>query len=272
MDIAASVIIPFYNKIDILKLVLSGFERQSYQNFEIIIADDGSDDGIIHELETIISDSPLLIRHIWHPDNGWQKNTIMNKAIVSARSEFLIFTDGDCIPHRHFVKEHILAKEQNCVLTGRRVLLSKRISAFLSAKRVQRGYLEYFLFPWMVLERLLGKGEFVENAVYFKCRFIRNRINKKKRGLLGSNFSVHKADLLSINGFDERYQAPYVGEDTDLEYRLRLKGCKFRHLKHLAIQYHYFHPRLKYSSSNLDIFEDNKKRNTAYTPFGIIKK
>lgn len=272
MDIAASVIIPFYNKIDILKLVLSGFERQSYQNFEIIIADDGSDNAIIHELETAISVSPLLIRHIWHPDNGWRKNTIMNKAIDAAGSEYIIFTDGDCIPHRHFVKEHLLAKEHNSVLTGRRVLLSKRISDFLSVKRIRRGYLEYFLFPWMVLERFLGKGEFVENAVYVKWKFIRNRINKKKRGLLGSNFSVHKTDLLAINGFDERYLAPYVGEDTDLEYRLRLKGCNFKHLKHLAIQYHYFHPRLNYCSSNLDIYEDNKKRNTAYTPFGIIKK
>ena len=42
----ASVIISFYQKIEYLKLVLAGFERQSEREFEIIIADDGSNSSI----------------------------------------------------------------------------------------------------------------------------------------------------------------------------------------------------------------------------------
>jgi len=271
MEIQASVIITFYNKIDILELVLAGFERQSVKNFEIIIADDGSKDEIVNRLKQILLSSNLNIRHVWHPDKGWQKNIMLNKAIQEAAADYLIIIDGDCIPHRHFVKEHLAARETNCILTGRRVLLSERVSKFLSARRVSNGYLEYVLFPWMVLERLLGKGAFVENAIYIKWTIIRNRLNRKKRGLLGSNFSAYKTDLIAVNGFDERYLAPYVGEDTDLEYRLRLYGCKFRHLKHLAIQYHYYHPRLPYSDQNLLIFEDTKKRGFSYTPYGIVK-
>jgi cellulose synthase/poly-beta-1,6-N-acetylglucosamine synthase-like glycosyltransferase len=208
---------------------------------------------------------------MWHKDKGWQKNIILNKAIVAASSEYAIFIDGDCIPHRHFIKEHLLAKEKNLVLTGRRVLLSERISEFLTVNKVRRGFLERMLLPWMILEQLFGNGQFVENAIYFKWKWIRKRINKKDRGLLGSNFSIHKVDLLAINGFDERYLSPYIGEDTDLEYRLRLTGCRFKHLKHLAIQYHYFHPRLEFNDSNYSIFNDNKQRGTAYTPFGIMK-
>jgi glycosyltransferase involved in cell wall biosynthesis len=271
MNFAASLIITFYNKIEILKLVLSGFERQSVKNFEIIIADDGSGTDVVNELQQMIKRSPLHIRHIWHPDNGWQKNIILNKAIMAADSAYIIIIDGDCIPHRHFVKEHLAAGEENCVLTGRRVLLSKRVSEFLTERKVRHGWLEYFLFPWMVVEKMFGKGQFVENAIYLKWKFIRKHLNKKKRGLLGSNFSLHKKDLLAVNGFDERYLAPYVGEDTDLEYRLRINGCQFRHLKHMAIQYHYYHQKMPYSDFNLLIFDDNKKRNTAYTPFGIIK-
>jgi glycosyltransferase involved in cell wall biosynthesis len=267
----ASVIITFYNKIDILKLVLSGFERQSEKNFEILIADDGSDDSVVRELHRCISASPLQIKHVWHADKGWQKNIIMNRAIVMANTDYIIFTDGDCIPHRHFVKEHLQARNKNMVLTGRRVLLSRRISQYLSVSMVRNGFLEHVLFPWMLFERLLGKGQFIENAIYFKWTWIRKKINKKTKGLLGSNFSIHKNDILSINGFDERYLSPYIGEDTDLEYRLRLKGCKFKHLKHLAIQFHYFHPRLETIDSNYVIFDDNKRRNTAYTPFGIHK-
>jgi glycosyltransferase involved in cell wall biosynthesis len=271
MKIEASVIIPFYNKIDILQLVFAGFERQSVKNFEILIADDGSNSKIVGELQKIISVSPLIIRHVWHADNGWQKNIIMNKAILASASDFIVFTDGDCIPHRHFMKEHLLAREKSCVLTGRRVLLSRKVSEYLTVSNVKRGYLEHILFPFMILERIFGKGQFVENAIYLKWKWLRSKINKKKRGLLGSNFSLHKVDLLAVNGFDERYLAPYVGEDTDLEYRLRLMGCKFKHLKHLAIQYHYYHPKQKYSHHNLSIFEDNKQRNTYFTPFGIIK-
>ena len=271
MKTAASVIISFYNKIDVLKLVLSGFERQSDKNFEIIIADDGSGNQVVHELEQIISSSSLQIKHIWHADKGWQKNIILNKAILAATAEYIIFIDGDCIPHRHFVKEHLSARSEKQVLTGRRVLLGRKISSFLTVKGVRSGLLENLLFPWMVFDGILGNGQFTENAIYVKWEWIRNRINKKDRGLLGSNFSLHKNDLLAVNGFDERYLSPYVGEDTDLEFRLRLNGCKFRHLKHLAIQYHYYHPRQEFSHSNYSILEENKNRNTGFTPFGIKK-
>lgn len=271
MNTDVSVIISFYNKIEVLKLVLAGFDHQSRKNFEIIIADDGSADAVVNEIQQIISASGMRIKHVWHPDNGWRKNIILNKAVLAATTEYLIFTDGDCIPHRHFIEEHMLAKEQNQVLTGRRVLLSRRVSEFLSPHRVRQGYLECWLLPWMVIERISGKGQFVENAIYIRWAWIRRKINKKDRGLLGSNFSLYKKDLLAVNGFDERYLSPYVGEDTDLEYRLRLNGCRFRHLKHLAIQYHHYHPRMEFGTSNYSILEDNKKRNTGYTPFGIVK-
>jgi glycosyltransferase involved in cell wall biosynthesis len=271
MKTEATVIISFYNKIQVLRLVLAGFARQSQKSFEIIIADDGSNPAIVEELQHMIPSFPLPLRHVWHPDEGWRKNIILNKAILEANSDYIIFVDGDCIPHRHFIREHLLARAKNLVLTGRRVLLSRNISESLTVNKVRHGFLEHLLFPWMVLERLAGRGEFIENALYFRSKWIRKRINKKDKGMLGSNFSLHKEDLLAINGFDERYLSPYVGEDTDLEYRLRLQGCRFRHLKHLAVQYHFFHPRLEFTYSNNSIFEDNKKRGSAYTPFGIVK-
>jgi glycosyltransferase involved in cell wall biosynthesis len=271
MKTEATVIISFYNKIQVLRLVLAGFERQSQRNFEIIIADDGSNPSVVEELQYMIPSFPQPLKHVWHSDEGWRKNIILNKAILEASSDYIIFVDGDCIPHRHFIREHLLAKEKNLVLTGRRVLLSRNISESLTVKKVRYGFLEHLLFPWMIVERLTGRGEFVENAIYFRSKWIRKRINKKDKGMLGSNFSLHKEDLLAVNGFDERYLSPYVGEDTDLEYRLRLQGCKFRHLKHLAIQYHSFHPRLEFTQSNNSIFDDNKMRGTAYTPFGIVK-
>jgi glycosyltransferase involved in cell wall biosynthesis len=271
MKIEATAVISFYNKIDALKLVLAGFERQTEKNFEIILADDGSNSGVINELKHLMAESPLNIKHVWHDDQGWRKNIILNKAIVESHADYIIFSDGDCIPHRNYIKEHITARCNNQVLTGRRVLLSKRISDLLTVHMVRKGYLEHVLVFWMIVERMFGRGQHIENALYIKSKWIRKLINRKNKSLLGSNFSMYKEDLLKVNGFDERYLLPYVGEDTDLEYRLRLNGCRFKHLKHLAIQYHLYHKRLEYSESNNDIFNENKKLAAGYTPFGISK-
>ena len=51
----ATVIGAFYNRIEYLKLVLAGFERQSLKNFEFIIADDGSGEEVVNEVKKNIS-------------------------------------------------------------------------------------------------------------------------------------------------------------------------------------------------------------------------
>ncbi len=267
-----SLIVSFYNKIDILKLVLAGLERQSFKEFEVIIADDGSKEAVVNEIKQIIAISNLNIIHVWHEDFGWRKNIIFNCAIVKAKADYLIFIDGDCIPHKHFIKEHYLERQKNVVLAGRRVNLSKRVSRILKPSFVKSGFLENLFIPLMIVERLLGKGSFIEYALYIKSKQLRKKINNKDRGILGCNFSIHKQDILAINGFDERYLSPYLGEDTDLEYRLRLNGLSVKTVKYLAIQFHIYHERLINTKQNEIIFEDTKKNHYAYTPYGIVKK
>lgn len=270
--IKASVIVSFYNKIDWLILVLTGFERQSYKSFEMLIADDGSNKTTTDKLTQYIKNSPLNIQHIWHEDKGWRKTEILNKAVVASQSNYLIFCDGDCMPNSHFVEEHIKNRSLGCVLAGRRVNLSEGITAMITKDIIASGKLEKRLTIKMILHRLFKReGSHIENAIYFKYRFIRRRINKKKKGILGSNFSLFKEDLLAVNGFDERYRAPAVGEDSDLRYRLELNGIKIIPVKHLAIQYHLYHQQLERESDNLKIFEEVKSTNTIFTPFGIKK-
>ncbi len=265
-----SLIISFYNKIDILKLVLAGLQRQSFKEFEVIIADDGSKADVVYELKKIIANSSLHITHVWHEDNGWQKNTILNKAIVASKSEYLVIIDGDCIPHRNFINEHYDSKQLHTVLAGRRVDLSEKISRILKHFHVRYAMLETIFIPWMIIEKLLGRGNHIENAFYIRSKWLRSKINNKDRGILGAHFSVYKSDLIAINGFDERYKAPYCGEDTDLEYRLRLIGCNVKTVKHIAILFHLDHKRMPNNKMNESIFEETKKNKMAYTPFGII--
>lgn len=266
----ASVIIAFYNKLHFLKLVLAGFENQSVKSFEIIIADDGSAKNVVEELTVLIKQSPLHIGHIWHEDKGWRKNEMLNKAVSASKSNYLIFIDGDCIPHSRFVEGHLAEKQPGVCLTGRRVNLSENITTMLTLQHIEKRFLEKN-FMYLMKDVYFGKSNHVGQSIYLKAGFLRRLANQKKRGILGCNFSLFKADLLQINGFDERYKAPSIGEDTDIQYRLELCGIKIKSLIHIAIQYHLYHKELPRKNENFAIFAQVKAENKAYTPYGIKK-
>ena len=270
MTPSVSVIVAFYNQLDYLRLVLAGFERQSFESFEIIIADDGSDPRVVQQLEEIISGSSLRIKHVWHPDKGWRKNRILNKAVQLASSGYLIIIDGDCVPHGEFVNEHCINRRKNIALTGRRVNLSSKFTSKLTPEFIKSGKLDRNLVP-LIVDGVLGKSFDVEKGFYFKSAFIRSYFNKKKRGLLGCNFSIHKEELLKINGFDERYEAPSIGEDSDIQFRYELFGGGIKSLNNIAVQYHLYHEIKPRPQENLDLFEKIKSEKQYFTPSGIEK-
>jgi glycosyltransferase involved in cell wall biosynthesis len=270
-EIKASVIISIYNNFKFLELVLAGFERQTNKNFELIIADDGSKKEVVEKIQQHVNQSSMTIKHVWHEDNGWRKNEILNKAVKASETDYIIFVDGDCIPHKSFVQEHLINKVENTILAGRRSNLSKFISDKLTYENVRNGILEKrFAIVGLLLKSMIG-GSHLENAVFFKSRNIRKKINKKDKGVLGSNFSLHKSDIMEINGFDERYIKPAVGEDTDIEYRLRNAGKRVKSVKHLAIQYHLFHKKLERDKTNMEFLNQVIENKTTFTPYGINK-
>ncbi|HED05754.1 MAG TPA: glycosyltransferase [Ignavibacteria bacterium] len=266
--IKVSVIISFYNKIDYLKLVLSGFERQSFRDFEIIIADDGSNQKVVDEIEKLSLEVPFQFIHLWQEDKEFRKNKILNRAIVDSRGEILIFIDGDCIPHSEFIKEHVNYSLKRVCLTGRRVNLSEKLTIQLTSQKVKEGFLENH-FLKLAGDGLFGQSFDIEKGFYFRSKFLRNIFNRKKRGLLGCNFSIYKDDFLNINGFDERYETPSIGEDSDVQFRLELTGCKINSLNNIAIQYHLYHKIQTRLQKNLDLFEEVKKLKIAFTDYGI---
>ena len=268
--INVSVIISFYNRIDYLKLVLAGLERQSFPFFEIIIADDGSDQKVVSEIEQLSRGISFKLTHLWHEKKGFRKNKILNKSISASGSDYIIFIDGDCVPHPHFIEEHFENRGEGFCLTGRRVNLSKKYTGLLTPENIISGFIEHKKIK-LILDGILGESFDVEKGLYFKNEFLRNFFNKKKRGLLGCNFSIHKKDLLSINGFDERYEAPSIGEDTDIQYRLEKIGIRIASLNNIAVQYHLYHKLQERPQKNLDLFNQLKRNGEYFTPYGIKK-
>src|SRR5690625_3672381 len=98
-----SVIFSTYNSPEWLEKVLWGYQCQSFQDFEVLVADDGSTSetaDLIHRLQQHVS---FPLHHIWHEDRGFRKCDILNKAVAAAHTDYLVFSDGDCIPRADFL-------------------------------------------------------------------------------------------------------------------------------------------------------------------------
>ena len=241
MKFKASVIVSVYDNTKFLKLVLDSLKIQSEKNFEIIISEDGQSE----EMKTFVADYPFVndFQHLTQKDNGWQKNKALNNAIRHATSDWLIFIDGDCVLHPRFVEMHLRFARDNHILAGKRVKLDERTSSYLE-NDFQATL--YKLQNYLLKKLVFGKGsiEFIEEGIFIAPTgfwgFI-PRIRKAKR-LIGSNMSFSKEAIFAINGFDEEYLLPAVGEDTDLFWRFKAAGFRVKSVRNMAVQYHLYHP------------------------------
>lgn len=269
-----SLIISFYNKIELLKLILVALEEQTLRDFEVIIADDGSTADVVNEIHSLQDTFSFPIQHVWHDDFGWRKNAILNQAVLASQSDYLVFIDGDCIPHRQFLEEHLAFRKSGQVMCGRRVLLTAKVSDKLSAKRIQKRYLSYPVFFDLLWETLFcGKKTYLEQMIHIRSEWLRQLVIKERqRYILGCNFSLWKEDILRVNGFDERFQHPGYGEDIDLEQRLAAIGIPAMSCKCALLIFHVYHVHFDTDyAPNKALLEENKIRNIGATPFGIHK-
>ena len=263
-----TLVISVYNKPEVLRLVLAACARQSFPDFEIVVADDGSSTAVRDVVAGALRNSPQPIIHLWHEDRGWRKNVILNSAILASRGRHLVFIDGDCIPSRHFLRDHWEEREDRRVLLGRRVETSERWSAALTLRRVESGEFEHLGLA-EIRDGLTGRSLRVEDGIRMPARFLRRLLLRNVSGMLGSNFSVAREELVAINGFDELYDGPGCGEDSDVQFRLSLNGVSGKSLRNLAIQYHVWHPRTTVSDACWDRFEMIKRTRNARCLAGL---
>lgn len=269
-----TLIISFYNKIDLLKKVLDTLVLQTMQEFEVIIADDGSKPEVVEEIQGLLNTYPFPIRHIWQEDKGWRKNSILNKAVVAATTEYLVFIDGDCLLERHFLEEHYASRTPNQIVSGRRVLLTPDTTAFVLSRPITKrsfGMCFFFRLLWetLIKHHRTQMEQMIRLPKWLRTLFIRERT----RYLLGCNFSLYKQDLLDVNGFDERFAYPGYGEDIDLAYRMARKGIPTVSRKCQLVQFHCYHQHFDTDyAPNKALLQQNTDNNVTYTPFGIVRK
>ena len=137
---------------------------------------------------------------------------------------------------------HARYANENEILAGKRVKLDSKISLYLETNSPD----SITKMQEILSRRLLfrkGKIKFIEESVFISpdglLKFIPEM--RKARRLLGCNMSFSKKAIYVINGFDEDYVLPAVGEDTDLAWRFCAAGFQLKSVRNLAVQYHLYH-------------------------------
>lgn len=267
----ASLIIAIYNNIRFLKVVLDSLHYQTEKDFEIIIAEDGKSTVVKEFLDNYPFEQSW--QHVSQEDAGWQKNKAMNMAIRAAKAEWLIFIDGDCVLHNRFIEMHLRYRQENRILAGKRVKLDKSGSLFVLEDSSNIPKLPRYLLKKMIF----GKGliRYIEEGFFISPDNLLGFIPKirKLNHLTGSNMSFSRKAIYSINGFDEDYQLPAVGEDYDLTWRFNKAGFKHFSVRNLAVQYHLQHKENWVDQTeNMEICRKKQLENKFVCVNGLNKK
>ncbi len=266
-----SIIISTYNHPEWLEKVLWGYHTQIYKDFEVIIADDGSTEETKQLIKKMQKEVFYPIIHQWQKDDGFQKCKILNKAIVACNTDYIVMSDGDCIPRSDFLEVHHHKKQKGYFLSGGYFMLPMDISNTITKDDILEK--RCFNINWLKENGL--KSSFKNNkltATRIKSKLL-NFITPTNASWNGHNASGWKADILAINGFDERMQ--YGGQDRELGERLFNYGIKSKQIRYSAVCVHLDHSRgyktPESIAKNLEIRNYTKKNNIIRTPFGIVK-
>lgn len=266
-----SVVISTYNSEEWLQKVLWGFNVQTFKDFEVVIADDGSGPDTGELIGQMRHEVFYNIIHVWQEDDGFQKSRILNKAVKACNADYIIMTDGDCIPREDFVQVHYINKEKGYFISGGYYMLPMNISKMITREDII--HQNCFNINWLK-EKGIPKT-FKNNKLTSKgliSKFF-NTVTPTNASWNGHNSSGWKKDILNVNGFDERMQ--YGGQDRELGERLFNFGIKSKQLRYSAVCVHLDHKRgYKTPESiqkNQAIRKETRKQKRVWTYYGITK-
>ena len=236
-----SIITTTFDRADALDAVLRSLSCQDDRQFEVVVADDGSDRVTRELVEDWRKRFPVPLRHAWQPNQGFRAARVRNLGAACATGDYLVFIDGDCLCLPGFVEAHVKAAEKGWFATGRRAQLRAQATADILAK----GLAPYRLPRWrLFLEspRWLRTRYFQLLPLPFMEEVRRTAHVDDVRKAESCNFGVWARDFAAVAGFDERFHG-FGCEDVDLALRLLRYGRRRKSLEHQEPVLHLFHDR-----------------------------
>ncbi len=204
-NIIFSVIVPTYNRSEILWKCLNSFCDQNFNfdSFEIIVVNDGSTD----DTERIVKEfsAPFSLKYISQKNSG--PATARNNAINVANGEFLLFINDDTIAHQNLLAEHykIHSKSDEFPEANRNFAV---LGTFDYVPEVKNKPFVNFLekTAWIFAYPIMKSGHLYPYRFFWTC-----------------NISIKKSAVIEVGLFDRSFTEA-MGEDTDLGYRLEKAG------------------------------------------------
>lgn len=264
-----SVIISTYNSPRWLEKVLWGYSNQKHREFELIIADDGSGSETRELIERMRECTGLSIQHVWQPDEGFRKCRILNLATLAVTSDYVIYTDGDCIPRPDFLAVHAREARPGHYLSGGYHKLPMATSEAITREDILAG--RCFELRWLKKQGLKASYKNSKLTAGPLAAKVLNALTPTRCRFKGSNGSAWLTDVLKVNGFDERM--PWGGEDREFGVRLINAGIKPRHVRYNAIVVHLDHSRGYRDQATVERNKQlrlrSEKEGVCWTDYGI---
>jgi len=246
-----AVIVTTYNRPDALAAVLEGWLAQTDRDFEVLVADDGSTPDTAAVVRHFQQRAAFPIHHVWQEDDGFRAAAIRNRALAATTADYIVFTDGDCIPPKDFVAQQRKLSERGCFLSGNRLLLSPEFTRQVLSEKIPVHL--WSLRDWLRarrqkhISRLLPLLRLPDSA-------LRKISPRRWQGAKTCNLSVFREDLLRVNGLDESYIG-WGQEDSDLVVRLIRVGLINKSARFSAPVLHLWH-----KENDRSHLEENRRR------------
>jgi len=233
-----AVIITTYNRPDALSAVLAGYLAQRDSNFEMIVADDGSTSETARVVAQYKARADFKITHVRQEDRGFRAGAIRNRALAGSSADYIVFSDGDCIPLPHFIAQHRRLAEAGWFLAGNRILMNEPFTRQVLDQGLSvHGWTAR---RWLTAAMTGQINRFIPLWPLPVAASLRKIPAGRWEGVMTCNLSAWRNDLLQINGFDESYSG-WGLEDSDLVIRLLRSGVNHKSARFAAPVLHLWH-------------------------------
>lgn len=124
-------------------------------------------------------------------------------AALRTKADYLVFLDGDCVPHRNWLQQHRKLAQPSHFVNGSRVLLSPTLTQGVEQGQVELSSLTGL--DW-VRAWLRGDSNKLTHLVTWPGSFARYQADFQWKGIRSCNFGVWRSYFFAVNGFDESFR------------------------------------------------------------------
>ncbi|MEA2001602.1 MAG: glycosyltransferase, partial [Actinomycetota bacterium] len=220
-----AVVIPVYNRVDLLRNALNGLVAQTYpaELIEVIVADDGSDEDVGAVVSEVTERLQVTLLRQEHEGNG--AGTARNMGAAHTAADVLVFIDADCIPDPQLIAQHVdwHRRADNLVVIGSRHHLD---TSDVASEDLIAGSTDLRIRATAHSEA--GDALLPDDwrRVFYRRTGGLRSGDEAFRSLVSSNFSIRRESFVNAGGFSEAF-IHWGAEDTELGWRLFNDGLFF---------------------------------------------